>query len=303
MKDNLRIVFFGTPDFAMPVLKGLIDNGYKVVGIFAGNGPMEIEAEKYNIKLFKPASLKKDGQTFEEFRNLNPGLCIVAAYGKIIPPQYLEIPKYGFLNIHPSLLPKYRGPSPIQTAILNGDKETGVTLMVVDAEMDHGPILKTSKYKIPNTKFNLEISRELFELGANLLLETLPAYLKKELVPVEQNHKKAVFAKMFEREDGKISWKEPARKILNRVRALNPEPGTWTTWKGKTLNILKAEETITNLDSKPKTGTVVNIQKNVAVKTGTCYLSLLSIQLEGGKAMDARSFLNGHPDFMGSILD
>lgn len=303
MKSNLNIVFFGTPDFAMPVLKALLDNECHVSGIFSGQGAVSNIAKEYGIKLFQPTSLKKDEQAFEAFKILNPNLCIVAAYGKIIPTRYLEIPKHGFINIHPSLLPKYRGPSPIQTAILNGDKETGVTLMAVDKEMDHGPILKSVKYQIPNTKYNQEISKELFELGAKLLLETLPAYLNKELEPKEQNHKKAVFTKILERKDGKINWKEPARKILNRIRALNPEPGTWTTWEGKTLNIIKAEETITNLDSKPRPGTVVNIQKSIAVKTGTCYLNLLSIQLEGGKTMDAKSFLNGHPDFMSSVLE
>lgn len=303
MKKNIKIVFFGTPNFAMPVLKALLDNGYNVSGIFSGQSPISDLALEYGIKIFQPTSLKKDEQVFEEFRNLNPDLCIVAAYGKIIPARYLEIPKHGFINVHPSLLPKYRGPSPVQTAILNGDKETGVTLMVVDKEMDHGPILKSVKYQIPNTKYNQEISKELFELGAKLLIETLPSYLNKGLEPKEQNHKKAVFTKIFERGDSRINWKEPARKILNRIRALNPEPGTWTIWKGKTLNILKAEEITTNLDSKPQPGTVTNIQKNIAVKTGTCYLNLISIQLEGGKTMDAKSFLNGHPDFLGSVLE
>ena len=152
MENNLNIVFFGTPDFAMPVLEALVKNGY-------------------NVFHFQSKSLK-DEEVFEDFKKLNPDLCVVAAYGKIIPPRYLNIPKYGFVNVHPSLLPKYRGPSPVQTAILNGNKETGATIMVVDNEVDHGPILSSIKYKVSSIKYNEEITGDLFKLGAELLIET-----------------------------------------------------------------------------------------------------------------------------------
>src|SRR3989344_7375138 len=240
MKNNLNIVFFGTPDFAMPVLDALIKNGY-------------------NVSHFQTKSLK-DEQTFEDFKFLNPDLCVVAAYGKILPARYLDVPKYSFLNIHPSLLPKYRGPSPVQTAILNGDPvveisdaysinkpkshygastETGVTIMLMDELVDHGPILAQKTYNLQPTTYNLQASKELFELGAELLVKTLPGYINGELKPKEQDHSQATFTKMFTREDGRINWDDPAQKIYNRIRALNPEPGTWTTWKGKVINIKK----------------------------------------------------------------
>ncbi|KKS13733.1 MAG: Methionyl-tRNA formyltransferase [Candidatus Yanofskybacteria bacterium GW2011_GWA1_41_6] len=272
MKNNLKIVFFGTPNFAVPVLRLLIESGYNISAVFAGHGPVSVLAQELKIKVFQPTSLKRDEQVFEEFKNLKPDICIVAAYGKILPQQYLEVPNYGFLNIHPSLLPKYRGPSPIQTSILNGDKETGVTIMVVDEEVDHGPVLAEEKYYINENKGLIEISNELFGLGAALLVKTLPGYINGEIKPTEQNHSQATFTKMFQREGGKINWNEPAEKTYNQIRALNPEPGTWTTWKERIINIKKAEF----LDGK------IHIQ---------------IIQMEGGKEMSLEEFLHGHPDF------
>ena len=253
-KSNFKIVFFGTPDFAMPVLEALIKNGY-------------------NVSHLKSKSLK-DEAIFDEFKKLNPDVCVVAAYGRIIPQKFLDIPKYGFINVHPSLLPKYRGPSPIQTALLNDDKETGVSIMLIDAEVDHGPVLATRELSMSNVQFSNhdELAKELFKIGANLLIETLPKYIKGEIKPQEQDHSQATFTKMFKREDGKINWSEPSEKIFAQIRALNPEPGTWTTWKGKIINIKKAEL----------------YSGEIEIKT---------IQMEGRKEMSFEKFLNGHPDF------
>lgn len=253
-KSNFKILFFGTPDFAMPVLEALTQAGY-------------------NVSHFRSKSLKDDA-VFDEFKKLNPDLCVVAAYGKIIPARYLNVPRYGFINVHPSLLPKYRGPSPIQTAILNGDKETGVSIMVVDAEVDHGPILASREFSLLNFKFSNhnELAKELFELGAKLLIETLPKYVSREIKPIQQNHDQATFTKMFNREDGRINWSEPSEKIYAQIKALNPEPGTWTMWNDKIINIKKAELR----DEK------INIQ---------------TIQMEGKKEMSFEEFLRGHRDF------
>ena len=254
MTQTLKVVFFGTPDFAMPVLETLTEAGYVV-------------------SHFKSKSLKDDA-VFEEFKKLNPDLCVVAAYGKIIPVRYLDIPKHGFINVHPSLLPKYRGPSPIQTAILNDDEKTGVSIMLIDAEVDHGPILASQEVSILGFQFSNhdELAKELFQLGAKLLLETLPKYLRGELQPKEQDHEQATFTKMFEREDGKINWSESADKIYAQIRALNPEPGTWTMWKDKIVNIKKAE-----------------------IESGK--IKIKTIQMEGKKEMPFEEFLRGHQDF------
>lgn len=285
MKNDLKIVFLGTPDFAMPVLEALFKNGY-------------------NVSRFQPKSLKDD-QVFEEFKNLKPDICIVAAYGKILPQKFLAVPKFGFLNIHPSLLPTYRGPSPIQTAILNGDKETGVTIMKIDDQVDHGPILAEKKYLIDKNKDLITISAELFELGAKLLIKILPEYIDGATKPKEQDHNQATFTKMFKREDGRINWPESGDKIYNQIRALNPEPGTWTTWKSKVINI--SNVTTFNVVNPQMTdlvpGTVRKIDGDIVIGTGTGYLVLKQVQLEGGKKMDVKSFINGHSDFLNSKLE
>ena len=276
-KNDLKIVYFGTPNFAVPALKLLIEGGYNISAVFTGQGPISTIAQEHKIKIFKPNSLKKDEQAFEEFKSLNPDLCIVAAYGKIIPQKFLDIPRHGFINIHPSLLPKYRGPSPIQTSILNGDKETGVSVMVIDAEVDHGPLLGQITHNLQPKIYYNEAEKELAEVGAKLLLETLPKYLNSELQPKEQDHEQATFTKMFERGDGKINWSESGDKIYAQIRALNPEPGTWTVWKNKVINIKKAE-----LDGD-----------KIKIKT---------IQMEGKKEMPFEEFLRGHSDFDTSQL-
>lgn len=285
---NLKIIFFGTPDFAVPALKLLSDSACHVVAVFTqpdkhigrkqvlSPPPVKFKAESLKLKVFQPKTLK-DNQVFEDFKNLNPDICVIAAYGKMIQKRYLDIPKFGFINIHPSLLPKYRGPSPIQAAILNGDRETGVTIMIVDEEMDHGKIVSSIKYQVSSNKNYKEIECDLAELGAKLLIETIPEYVNGNIQPTEQNHNQATYTKLLTREDGKIDWNKSAQKIYNQIRALNPEPGTWTTWKDKIINIKKAGLT----DGK------INIQ---------------TIQMEGKKEMPFQEFLNGHKDFSVSKL-
>ena len=281
--NDFNIIFFGTPDFAVPALGALIKANYNVVAVFTqpdksvgrkrvlSPPPIKLEAENLRLKVSQPKTLKDD-EVFEEFNSLNPDICVIAAYGKIIPKRYLDVPKYGFINTHPSLLPKYRGPSPIQTAILNGEKETGVTIMVVDEEVDHGKIVSSIKYQVLRDKNYKEVEGDLARLGAKLLIETLPKYVSGDIQPTEQDHRQATFTKKFLRENGHINWNEPTVGIYDKIRALNPEPGAWTTWKSKILNIKKAELH----DGK------LNIQ---------------TIQMEGKKEMPFQEFLNGYPDF------
>ena len=305
-QKGLKVMFFGTSNFALPVLEQLLLNGYSISAVFTGGGPIEIEAQKHGIKVFKPTSLKKNDDALEKFKLLNPDLCIVAAYGKIIPSSYMSIPRYGFVNVHPSVLPRYRGPSPVQTAILNGDTETGASVMILDQEVDHGPILGSVKYKISKTKYNEEISKEIFELGGKLLIKTLPPYLKNQLIPVEQNHDQATYSRKFQRQDSKINWNKNVEEIYNQIRSLNPEPGTWATWKNRILNIKTGQSSYLEAKLPSIPGTILridNMNNDIAVTTKTCYLILKQIQLEGGKEMDAQSFLNGHPDFLGSKLE
>ncbi len=283
----MKIIFFGTSEFAVPSLNALHKAGFDVTVVTMPDQPVgrkkiitpppvKITAEQLGLKVLQPTTLKdlpaQAGDSFfEEFKSLAPDLCVVVAYGNIIPERYLTVPKY-FLNIHPSLLPKYRGSTPIQTAILNGDTETGVTLMQVDKEVDHGAVISQITYHVEQNKAYQEIHDDLAEEGAKLLVEAIPKLINGEIKPQEQDHTQATFTKIFERADARINWSHSAEEIYNQIRALNPEPGTWTTWNDKIINIKKAER----IDGK---------------------LTLSIIQLEGKKETSLSEFLHGHPDF------
>src|SRR3989338_11561265 len=225
--EQIKIIIFGTPEFSVPAFKFLIENDYRIIAAVTApdkpvgrkqmlvSPPIKILAQQNNTPVFQPSSLKKDTEFLQKFKELKPDLCVIVAYGKIIPKDYLNLPKYGFVNIHPSLLPKYRGPSPIQSAILNGETETGVSIMLVDAEMDHGPIIAKREFSISNFKFSNhdELAKELFTLGGKLLIEILPKYISGEIKPEPQDHSQATFTKMFTREDGRINWSVSPKKI------------------------------------------------------------------------------------------
>lgn len=313
----MKMVFLGTSDFAVPALEALHREGYKIVAVVTTpdkptgrkkmltSPPVKIAAQKLGLDIFQPSSLKiENSLEIENFKLKIKGieLGIVTSYGKIIPFYLLNQLKHGLLNIHPSLLPKYRGPSPIQSAILHGEKETGVTIMLVDEKIDHGPILRNAKCKVPSVKYYKEIKKDLAQLGANLLIQTLPDYLNGKITPQEQNHSQAILTKKLSREDGKINWHEPANKIFNQIRALNPEPGTWTKWQERVLNILEARPS--PLEHEPKQpGLISHFGKTVTVATASGHLELKVVQLAGKKPMPVLNFLNGHPHFLNSTLN
>lgn len=247
---ELRIIFLGTGEFGTIILQGLVKNNYKPILV----------------------------HDFKEIEKLKPDLVIVASYGKIIPKEILEIPKYGCLGVHPSLLPKYRGPSPIQTTILNGDKETGVTIFLMDEEMDQGKIISNSKFLISKKFTYPKLSQKLAELGAKLLVETIPKWVKGEIKTKPQDESKAFYTKILKREDGKIDWSKPAQEIERQIRAFYPWPGSFTFWKNKRIKILEAE-----------------VSKNNK-------LIIKKLQPEGKKAMTLEEFKRGHHDFSFSQL-
>jgi methionyl-tRNA formyltransferase len=244
-----KIVFMGTPEFGAIILEGLINGGHKPILVVTASDkpvgrkqiltppPVKVVGKKYQILVEQPKKIENCKLKIE---NLKPDLIVVAAYNQILPKNILEIPKYGCLNVHPSLLPKYRGPSPIQDTILNGDKKTGVTIILMDEEADHGPILANSKLQITNSKITYrELLKELANLGANLLIETIPKWIKGKIKPKPQDEKKATYTKILTKEDGKINWRESAENIERKIRAFNVWPGTFTFWKknGKLLRI------------------------------------------------------------------
>jgi len=286
--------------------------------------PVKVIAQKYNIPIFQPSNLNNSSYVYL-LRQKKPDLIVVAAYGQILPKEILDIPKYGCLNVHPSLLPKYRGASPVQYAILNGDKKTGVTIMLMDEKMDHGPIMASSKFQIPNSKITYgELLKELANLGAKLLIETIPKWTPPthhppEIKPIPQDESKATYTKILSKEDGKINWKKSAEYIERQIRAFDFWPESFTFWQ-KTgrhppatqllrIKILKARVLkSTGGVTYPIGKTLVAPQNELCIQTGRHppaapgFLIVEKLQLEGKKEMASEEFLRGHPDFIGTIL-
>jgi len=279
-KENLKIIFIGTSQFAAIILDKLCQANLKPVLVITAPDkpvgrkkiitppPAKLTAEKYGIPISQPKVISNF-----QFPISKPDLIVVAAYGQIIPKEILKIPRYGCLNVHSSLLPKYRGPSPIQAAILNGDKETGVTIIKMTEKVDAGPIIANIKYQISNIKINYEtLHNKLAELGADLLIKTIPLWIKGKIKEKLQDESKASYTKILTKEDGLINWRDPIEKIERQIRAFNPWPGAYTIYRGKMLKILEAD--------------IVNNQ-----------LILKKVQLEGKKPMRFEDFLRGHQDF------
>lgn len=305
MPKDAKISFWGTSAFALPVFKALIEAGHRIVSVVtvpdmpAGRektltpSPVKRFALENNLNIFTPLYLS-DKDFFEQFKADEPDVAVVVAYGKIIPERYLEVPEHGFINIHPSLLPEYRGPSPIQTAIMQGDKETGITIILVDREMDHGAILAQEKYRLDPEKYFPEIAEDLAEQSAQLLIAILPQWLSGRIQPREQEHARATFTKMISREDGQIDWHQSAVQIYNKIRALNPEPGTWTHLNSNIFKIFKAKPYISQEIAPPEPGAVSISHNQFMIKTSEGWLVPEEVQVEGKRRVSAAEFIRGY---------
>ena len=306
-----RLVFMGTPEFAVPVLEALIGK-YQVVAVVtqpdqaAGRGqrtkssPVKKTALAHDLPLLQPPSLRRP-EAAAELRELAPDVIVVAAFGQILLPEVLAIPPHGCLNVHASLLPRYRGAAPIAAAILAGEEQTGVTLMLMDEGMDTGPILAQAECKIEPQDTTGSLSVKLAHLGADLLVEALPRWLDGRIAPQPQDDSLATYCQIIAKKDGLLDWSSPATDLWLRVRAYHPWPGTYTYWRGKLLKILRARP-VTISPSSEKPGRVISSDDGVAVVTGTAALLLEEIQLAGKKALAAQEFIRGQRDFIGSVL-
>lgn len=300
----MNVVFFGTPDFAVTILKALIDAHMPPIAVVttldkpAGRGqkitspPIKELANTYHISVLQPEKLKDDA-FLDTLRNYKADMFVIAAYGKILPQALLDIPPKGTINIHPSLLPRHRGPSPIQNAILMGDDTTGVTLMLTDKEMDHGPIIATCSWHITDSNITYtQLHNKLAELGGDLLVKTLPKWITGEITSQEQNHAQATYTKLITKEDGHIDWTKSAKEIDCMVRALNPWPGTWSYLsvipgqarndKLKRIKILQGYPSTEPATEPP--GTLIKTKSGaLAACTGECLYVIKKLQLEGEK--------------------
>lgn len=298
----MNIIFMGTPDFAVPSLEKLIESDYNVTAVFTqpdkpkGRGhkmqfsPVKELAVANNIPVYQPKTLK-DEEIQETIRELAPDMIVVVAYGKLLPKAVLDMPKYGCVNVHGSLLPKYRGAAPIQWSVLNGDKTAGVTTMFMGEGMDTGDMLLKSETEIGDNETSGELFDRLMVMGAELLMETLPGIVDGTIVPEKQDESLATHAPMITKEMSRVDWNEPAEFIKNRVRGLNPWPCAVTEYKGKRMKIYSV--TLTDGDGNP--GEIYKKDNKLMVFCGKGSLVLDDIQLENGKRMSGDVFLLGHP--------
>jgi len=306
-----RVVFFGTPSFGVPILRALIQH-HEVPAVVtqpdrpAGRGrklqspPVKELAEKEGIRVLQPANLRRDQETIATLQKLGADIFVIAAYGQILRPNVLHIPPYGCIGVHASLLPKLRGAAPITAAILQGEKETGITLMLTDEGMDTGPIIAQRKIQIAPDETTETLSAKLAQLGAELLIETLPAWLAGQIEPIPQDESQATYAPRIKKEDGRILWHHSATEIDRQIRAFTPWPGTYCYWQGKPLKILKARPLQAESPAPP--GTVIEHKGEIAVTTGEGLLILERVQLAGKRAMEIQDFIRGQRLFLGSTL-
>lgn len=297
---RMRIVFFGTPEFAVPSLKALLNSEYEILAVVtqpdrqSGRGkhitacPVKHEAQKVRLKILQPQRVREI--TFiEELKLLNPAVIVVVAYGQILPSEIIHLPKYGCINVHASLLPKYRGAAPINWAIINGEDKTGITTMLMDEGMDTGPVLLQTETKIGEDDTAESLSKKLSKIGADILMQTLKGLEHGDLKPKPQTGDIS-YAPLFKKTDGLILWSKTATELCNFIRGMSPRPGAYSFLEGKRVKILRA----TALDGVEEMGIINKVTKdNLIVGTGKGLLSILEIQPEGKPVMTIKAFLQG----------
>ncbi len=307
----MKLVFMGTPDFAVPCLEELIKAGHEIVGVFTQPDkpvgrkrvmtppPVKVCAEKNGITVYQPDSVRTE-ESLSLMKELNPDCVVVVAYGKIIPSEMLKLPKLGFVNVHGSLLPKYRGAAPIQWSIIDGEKKTGVTTMQMDDGIDTGDMLEVSETEIGENETAGELFDRLAEMGGKLIVSSLSKLEKGELTPIPQDHEKSNYAKIISKEMALIDFNMSAENVFNLIRGFNPWPIAYTIIGDKRLKVFAAEK-IGSVNGK--SGEVVSSDGTLTVAFGDGNgLKFTDVQLEGSKRMSATEMLKGRPIEKGTIL-
>jgi methionyl-tRNA formyltransferase len=304
----LRIIFMGTPVFAVPILRVLCES-HNIVTVFtqpdrpAGRGrriaasPVKQEALARGLSVLQPNSLRAPA-VVAQVQAMQPNLIVVAAYGLILPQSVLDIPTRGCINVHASLLPRYRGASPIAGALLAGEHETGITLMLMEAGLDTGPILAQRSVRIAEDDNCGSLEKKLSQLGADLLRDTLPQWIHETVMPKPQDHERATLTRMIRKSEGQIKWAETAVDIVRRIRAFTPSPGAFANWNGQPLKLFNAIAR----EGVAEPGRVYKSASALHVGAGVGSVELLQLQLPGKLAMAASEFLRGHPELVGAKL-
>ena len=322
----MRIVFMGTPDFSVPALKALVEAGHQVIAVVTqpdkpkGRGkevqmtPVKIQAMEYGIPVYQPAKVR-EASFVEVLKGLEADVYVVIAFGQILPKAVLELPKYGCINIHASLLPKYRGAAPIQWCVIDGERETGITTMMMDVGLDTGDMLEKAVIPIEEKETGGSLHDKLSMAGGDLILSTLKKLEEGTLVRTPQTDEGTCYAKMLTKSLGDIDWNQDAVSIERLIRGLNPWPSAYTMWNGKTIKIWAADviagreaaEFLSESGVPAETGTapgtvVCSDMRGLVVCTGGGLLSIRELQMEGKKRMDTPAFLRGYPIPAGDVF-
>lgn len=322
----MRIVFMGTPDFSVPALKALVEAGHQVIAVVTqpdkpkGRGkevqmtPVKIQAMEYGIPVYQPAKVR-EASFVEVLKGLEADVYVVIAFGQILPKAVLELPKYGCINIHASLLPKYRGAAPIQWCVIDGERETGITTMMIDVGLDTGDMLEKAVIPIEEKETGGSLHDKLSMAGGDLILSTLKKLEEGTLVRTPQTDEGTCYAKMLTKSLGDIDWNQGAVSIERLIRGLNPWPSAYTMWNGKTIKIWAADviagreaadflsESGVPAETGTAPGTVVcSDKRGLVVCTGGGLLSIRELQMEGKKRMDTPAFLRGYPIPAGDVF-
>ena len=296
---NKKIVFMGTSDFAVPILKSLYQNGYPISTVYTqppkksnrgqkyNKSPIQIFSEMLNYEVRTPTSLKNNIKERDFLKNLKLDLVIVVAYGQIIPKDFLNLSKNGFINIHASHLPKWRGAAPIQRSLMNLDKETGISFMKINEKMDEGPVCNVFSTEIKDNENAKDLSIRLANLAAEKILYCLDDIFENKAIFKQQDHSEATYAKKIQKTEGKICWKDNAKKILGKINGLYPSPGAWFLFKGERYKILKAELSIV----KGNPGVILSENFEIGCKEYS--IKVLEIQREGKQSQNIKDFIQG----------
>ena len=301
MKKKHRLIFFGSPDFALPPLKTLYLGGYEIVGVYTQEPkkksrgmkelktPVHLWAESQLLPVYFPSKLDK--QSLDEFESLKPDVAILFAYGKIIPPEWLNVPIFGFINIHASLLPRWRGAAPVQRAIENNDKKSGITIMKMNEGLDEGPIIASQEIAINSETNGQTLIDQISHDSCSLLYNNLEKYLKGLLSPVDQDHEKSTYASKINKVESRLNWNTEAKILEQKIRAFYPYPATWFSHKGKRYKVLKAK--VSSFEGE--SGKILQSPLIIGCKQNS--LEILEIQTEGKKPQSIDQFLLGNNNF------
>ena len=304
-----KIIFMGTPSFAVPILKSLLKNGYPISIVYTQppqksnrgqklrKSPIQVISETLNLDLRTPSKLKNNQEEYEFLKKLDADLAIVVAYGQIIPKNFLDLTKKGFINIHGSVLPKWRGAAPIQRSIMNLDDETGISIMKIVEKLDSGPVCNIYKVKLNNNENTQDVSEKLSFLAAEKILDNIDNILKDKAKFIEQDHSKATYAKKIEKKEGQINWNSRATEIIGKINGLTPNPGAYFIFKGERYKILRAKLR----NGIGTSGEVISNDLEIACVNNES-IKIIEIQRQGKKSQKVGKFILGSQIKKGSII-